>query len=267
MNKKLFLSFTLAGLVAVSAACSDGEESGEGNNEGGETQEEESAENNDIALEGEEGNEQMEMPEPDLEGVPDVVAEVNGEEIVRDEFVVTYEGQFQQAVMQSQMTGEEVDQELLKEDVAESMIGTELLVQRAESGDFDASEEDIDEILNEIAAQNGIDRDEFVAAMQEQGMEEEELMSQLEMQVKIDQLIASETGDIDPTDEELEEFYDQMMAQQGQMEGEDGEEAEMPSFDEVRPELEEQVRGQKEAEAAQLLVEQLREDADVTINL
>ncbi|MGJ9384495.1 SurA N-terminal domain-containing protein [Salipaludibacillus sp. CF4.18] len=280
MNKKHLLSLSLAGLVAVSVACSNDEETNQGENEGNatqeettnneatESQEEEPAENNETAVEDGEASEQMEMPEPDLEGVPDIVAEVNGEEIPKEEFAVTYEGQFQQAAMQSQMTGEEVDQDQLKQQIVESMIGTELLIQAAENGDFEASEEDIQETLNQIAVQNGMESgDEFIAAIEEQGTDEEEVMSQLEVQVKIDQLIASETGEINPTDEELQEFYDQMIAQQGEVEGENGEEVEVPSFEEVKPQVEEQLRSQQEAEAAQLLVERLREDADVTINL
>ena len=35
--------------------------------------------------------------EPDLDGIPDVVAEVNGEEVTKDEFVPIYEVAFQQA--------------------------------------------------------------------------------------------------------------------------------------------------------------------------
>ena len=40
--------------------------------------------------------------EPDLSDVPDVVAEVNGEEITKDDFSGPYESQFQQQAMQSQ---------------------------------------------------------------------------------------------------------------------------------------------------------------------
>ncbi|MGH3307966.1 MAG: hypothetical protein ACRDOX_09790, partial [Nocardioides sp.] len=58
-------------------------------------------------------------PQPDLEGIPEVVAEVNGEEVTRDEFVSTYESQFQQASMQAQMGGEQPDEDALKKQVAE----------------------------------------------------------------------------------------------------------------------------------------------------
>ncbi|WP_373895437.1 SurA N-terminal domain-containing protein [Virgibacillus natechei] len=263
MNKKWLLSLLFAVLIAVMAACGDDtDESAEDNNEDSEAQEEEqeeSAEDSEAA---------PEMPEPDLEGVPDVVAEVNGEEIPREEFETTYQGQFQQASMQSQMTGQEVDQDQLKGQVAESLIGTELLIQEANNSDYDASEEEINETLDEVVELNQLEsQEEFLSAMEEQGVGEEEIMSQLEVQVKIDKLIADEAGDIEPTEEELQELYDQFAEQQKQMGGEDGEEAEVPSFEEMKPDLEEQVKNQKEAEASQTLVEQLREDADVTNHL
>src|SRR5690625_3863626 len=36
------------------------------------------------------------MPEADLDGIPDIVAEINGEEITKDDFESIYEQQFQQ---------------------------------------------------------------------------------------------------------------------------------------------------------------------------
>ncbi|PYZ94972.1 peptidylprolyl isomerase [Salipaludibacillus keqinensis] len=277
MKKKWLSALTLAATVSVVAACGNDNEPNEGNTEGNnnneatETQQEEPAEDNEsaneVAMEGEEGA-QPDMPEPDLEGIPDVVAEVNGEEISGEEFEATYSGQFQQMTMQMQMTGEEVDQEQLKAQTVEEMIGTELLIQEANSGGYDATEEDINETLDEIAAQSGMEsQDQFLAALEDQGMDEEEVMSQVETQVKIDQLLASETGDAEPSDEELEQLYDEMVAQQEQMGGAEGEETEIPSFEEMKPELENHVQAEKEAEAAQTLVEDLREDADVTVHL
>lgn len=207
--------------------------------------------------------EQPEMPEPDLEDVPDVVAEVNGEEIAKADFESAYTGQFQQMAMQAQMSGQEVDQAQLKEQVAESLVAQELLVQETENQEITASEEQINTTLEELSQQNGLESsEEFLAALEEQGISEDEVMEQVEAQVKVDQLIASETGEINPTDEELQTFYDEAQAQQEEAGGE-----ELPAFEEVKAELAEQVRVQKEGEAVQTLVAELREDADVTINL
>lgn len=259
LNKKWLLSLSLAISVSVIAACGDVDQSGKENIEEPATQEGEPAD-----PEGGESAEQVEMPEPDLEGIPDVVAEVNGEKITREEFETAYTGQFQQAILQSQMSGEEVDQDQLKEQITESMVSMELLIQEANSRSINVSEDDINKTLDELVEQNGLkSKDEFMAALKEQGIDEEEVMSQLETQVKIDQLIASESGDSEPTNEELKELYDQMVAQQEQM----GKESEMPSFDEAKPDLIKQVISQNGAEASQMLVEKLRKDADVTINI
>ena len=76
--------------------------------------------------------------EPDLEGIPDVVAEVNGQEVTKDDFVLLYEAQFQQAAMQAAQTGgEQPDEDALKEQTADDLVDTELLTQEAESRGID----------------------------------------------------------------------------------------------------------------------------------
>lgn len=255
MIRKWFLTIVLGGSMIALAAC------------GGETAEEtneEAASQEEVAAEQEAGSaEQPVMPEPDLEGIPEIVAEVNGEEIDKKEFESAYTGQFQQMAMQAQMSGEEVDQAQLKEQVVESLVAQELLVQETEKQKITASEEQTNTTIEELAQQNGLEStEEFLAALEEQGVSEEEVMKQVEVQVKLDQLIAQETGEINPTDEELQASYDEAQAQQKEAGGE-----ELPAFEEVKPQLEEQIKMQKEGEAVQALVAQLRESADVTIHL
>ncbi|WP_416149672.1 SurA N-terminal domain-containing protein [Salipaludibacillus sp. HK11] len=264
-NKKAFLALPLSAALVL-AACG-GENDADNNNNGENNNEENIVDeegNNDVsdAEDGEiaEQPEMPEMPEPDLEDVPDVVAIVNGVEILKEEFEINYVGVFQQASMESMMSGQEVDQDNLKERVAENLISTEILLQEAENRGFDATEEEIDETLEGLAINNGLEsKDDFLAALEEQGMSEDEVMSQIETQVKIDQLVAVESGDTEPTDEEIEEFYDQLVAQQEEM----GSEEEIPSFDEIKPEIEEIVKEQNDSEVFQSFFEQLREDADI----
>lgn len=263
MRNKWLMSFALAGVVSVVAACGTPSETDE---IASDTQQETPEAGESAAPEQEQ--EAPEMPEPDLEGVPDVVAEVNGTEILKAEFESVYANQFQQSAMQSQMSGEEVNQDDLKAQTVEGMIGTELLVQEASDRGVEASSEAIDEALNELVAANQLESaDEFFAALAEQGLDEEEVNSQLATQVQVEQLIRDEAGDIAPSEEELTAAYDEAVAQQEQMGAEGEEEVEIPSFEEARPALEEQLTEQKEAEASQALVASLREEADVTINL
>jgi peptidyl-prolyl cis-trans isomerase SurA len=263
MKKKWLLVLSLSLLGFFMAACGDEEDnSAEDNNEGSEAQEEAAEEGGQAP---EAGTEQAEMPEPDLEGIPDVVAEVNGEEISGEEFETTYVGQFQQAMMQAQMSGQEVDQDQLKAQTAEALIGQKLVIQEAENQGFEASEEDVEETLDEIVEQNGLNsQDDFFAALEEQGIAEDEVRTDLETQVKIDALIASESGDMEPSEEELQELYDSYTAQMEQMQGE---EAEIPSFEEMESQLTQQLIAENETEVYQTLVEQLQADADITNNL
>jgi peptidyl-prolyl cis-trans isomerase SurA len=263
MRNKWLLSLSLSLLVLLIAACgSDEDNSAEDNNDESETQEE-SADGDGQAPDA--GTEQAEMPEPDLEDIPDVVAEINGEEISKDEFETTYVGQFQQAMMQAQMTGQEVDQDQLKQQTAEALIGQTLIIQEAENQGFEASEEDVEETLDEIVEQNGLEsQDDFFAALEEQGITEDEVRVDLETQVKVDALIASESGDMDPTEEELEELYEVYTTSMEQQQGED---AEIPSFEEMEPQIAQQIVAEKETEVYQTLIEELQAEADITNNL
>ncbi|ALS79240.1 peptidylprolyl isomerase [Planococcus kocurii] len=253
MIKKWFLTIVLGGSMVALAACGDDTAK---ETEGEETPQEEVATDQESA-------EQPEMPEPDLKDIPDVVAEVNGEKIDKKEFESTYTGQFQQMAMQAQMSGQEVDQTQLKEQVAESLVAQELLVQETKNQKLSATEEQINTALEELAQQNGLkSSDELLTALEEQGVSKEEVMTQVESQVKIDQLVASETGEIKLTDKELQTYYDEAKAQQEESDGE-----EIPAFEEVKPQIEEQMKAQKESEATQALIAKLREKAEVTINL
>jgi hypothetical protein len=115
-------------------------------------------------------------PEVDLDGVPEVVAEVNGEEIGKNEFAEAYEIQLRQ--VQSQGSGQQVDQEQLKGQVLDGMVSTELLVQEARGRGFSAADREVGQTLKELAEQNGLESsDAFLAALQKQGMDSDMVRS------------------------------------------------------------------------------------------
>lgn len=210
----------------------------------------------------------------DVSDIPEVVAEVNGEPISRDDFVTAYEGQYQQASMQSQMGGGPVDQDALKQQVLDGLIGNTLLVQQVEEKGLEVSEEEIDSTLAELAQGNGMEPQDFLAALEEQGLTEDDVRAEVKKQVGTDKLIEQEAPVEDPTEEELQALYDEIAAQQAPPEGtEDGAaatdspESALPPFEEVRPQLEEQVRSEKQNAAVQAYLDELREGAEITTNL
>lgn len=203
--------------------------------------------------------------EPDLDAIPDVVAEVNGEEVTKDEFVPIYEAAFAQAASQAQMGGEAPDEEQLRKQTADDLVDTELLAQEAEARGLEVSDDDVDAELTHLAEQNGMkSADELLEAVEQQGVTAEQARDQVETQVLVEQLVADENGPIEPTDKELRKLYAQAKQQQAQA----GEQAQkIPPFAQVREQLAEQATNQEIGKVATALVEDLRADADITINL
>lgn len=208
------------------------------------------------------------LPEADLEDVPDVVAEVNGENVEREEFVTTYQGQLQQAAMSQQSTGEEIDQDALKQQVAEQLVGNRLLTQAAEQSGIKATDEDIEATLEDVAAQNGMQSaDEVIAALGEQGLSEDQVRSDAASQFQVGAYIEAEVDVEEPSEDELREQYDTIVEQMESQGGEDSAQAEIPPFKEVREQLVQQATSEQRSAAIDKIVSTLRDEGDVTIHL
>lgn len=249
LNKKLLLGFGLALLLFAGTACGAQGDSDSGGEKA-------------------KGQKQSAAPKPDLKGLPDVVATVNGHDISKAEFSTRYELQFQQVASQPQPEGGKLDQDKLKKQTVEGMVGTELLLQESAKRGYKASAKDVDAALDELVKQNGLkSADEFFAAVKKQGTDEKEVRSQIAQQVKVDKLLAKEAGDTKPTEKEVKALYDQAIAQQKQSGNQSGEAPQIPPFDKVKPQLEQQVKAEKESKAAEALVKSYRADAKVKINI
>ncbi len=205
-------------------------------------------------------------PEADLDGLPDVVAVVNGEEIGRDEFEQVYTRQFESASGQAQSTGQPVDQDVLKEQTAEGLVGNALLTQEADRLDIAATKADVNAELATLMKQNGLtSRKDLAPLLEQQGLSIADLLEQVEAQIRIDRLIKKITpGALKVTKQEVRALYDQVAEQQA---ANPQNAQELPPLNQVRGEIVDQIRGDKQGQAAQALVTDLRKDADVTINL
>lgn len=266
---RILATVSLAAALAVTG-CDSGDDQGADSAGGPQpASQSDGGGDNPLGEQGEgEGGEQ-EAPEPDVEDVPDVVAEVNGEEISKDDFVASYESQFQQAAMQQQSTGEEVDQDELKKQVADLLVDNELLSQAAQDAGIEATDKDVDATLDEIAQQNQMgSADELISAMEQQGTDEKQIREDAANQYQLNEFISQEADVEEPSEKELKQQYDEMKEmQESQGGGQGGEQQEVPPFEEVKDQLAEQATQQEESEAANKIAEDLREDADVTINL
>lgn len=264
MLKKSWRAAVVAtGAVLIAAACGvagDDDEAGQNGDQAAAEQAESAEVLGDDAGQTADG--------PDLSDIPDPVAEVNGTEISRDEFVSVFENQYQQMSMQAQMSGQPVDEEQLKELAADGLVGTELLLQEAESRDLEASDDEIQAELARFAETNQVSEDEFIAAMGEQGMDRDEVIEQIERQLIVEKLLIDEYGEFTATDAEIEAAYQEVADQQAAMGGMGGQAGgELPPLEDVRDEVEEQIIAENQAEAMETLSQELRADADVTVFL
>ena len=214
------------------------------------------------------GQDGSEQGKPNTKDIPEVVAEVNGEKITKDDFVPLFETQYQQMQAQAQQSGQPVDEKDLKKQTAENLVSTEVLTQEADKRKISVSDKDIDKALKESAQSGQMSEKDFLSAMKDQGMDEKKVRSELKNQLKIEGLIDDEYGEFEVSGEEIGQAYEQAKSQQEQMAQQGGQgQQEMPPIDEMRPQLKEQVKSQKSQEATQKFAKKLRKQADVTIHL
>lgn len=211
--------------------------------------------------------------EPDAESsesgaaadVPEVVAEVNGVEISKEDFVEAYDTRSRQAAAQAQ-GGQPPDEEQLRDQVVQSLVNQELLTQEADEREIEATDEQVQQTLQEAAEQSGLPSvDEFVKALEGQGMDREEIDAQAAQQARFDLLVADEAGTVKASEKEVRALYQQLKSQQQQAGGQGGQQ--LPPFGKVRPQLEAEVESQEQTQAARDLLDRLREDGDITVNL
>lgn len=204
----------------------------------------------------------------DEDGIPEVVAEVNGEEVTRDEFVLIYDAQLEAATAQAEAGGEKPDEAALKEQTANNLVDAELLSQEAESRGIEVADEDVDAELASLAEANQLgSAQELIDALEKQGTTEEQVRSQVELQVLVEQLVADEAGASDPTEKELRGLYAQVKKQAAAQAQAGGQAQQVPPFAQVRDQLAEQAETEQVGTVAQELVDELRKDADITIHL
>ncbi|WP_119697074.1 SurA N-terminal domain-containing protein [Microbacterium halotolerans] len=199
-----------------------------------------------------------------LEGLPDVVAVVNDEEIGLEEFTSAYENQLQQATAAQQQTGQAVDPEQLKQQVADLLVNNRLLTQAAAEAGIEAKTDDIETVLQEVADQSGLGSvDAVYEAFADQGMSEDDVREDAADQYELEQYIEANTDVTPPGDKELRAQYDTLVEQAKTQ----GSEESIPPFDEVKEQLADQAVTDEQNAATEEILAQLREDGDVEVNL
>ncbi|WP_203553168.1 SurA N-terminal domain-containing protein [Bacillus sp. B15-48] len=216
MLKRLILSFLLLGSVAfLLGACSSDEGS-----EGTET---------------------------------DVVATVNGDEILRKdynhEFELTKSTYAQMGIQFDDL--DDATKEELEMVVLNQLINTRLVLQSSESDGIAIEQNEIDTELNRIKSQFEDDQ-QYEDALKEMSITEEELIKQVREQLMIGTYFDNKIGDISVSEEDIQTLYNEYKGQAESLE------QEAEPLETLKPQLEQQALAEKQNVKVSELIEELR---------
>lgn len=185
-----------------------------------------------------------------------IVATVDGEDITQYDLQVSIQQQAAAAAAQGIDPADEVVSENIRTQALTLLINTELLKSEAFSRGLSVSDTEAMNRYDALVAEVG-GEEVLRERMEEFGVTEEILQRDIRDELLIQQLIDQifENNEITVSDEEVREVYETA----------GGEEAGLPPFDEVEPQIIDQVTITKEQELVNEFVETLRADANIVI--
>ncbi len=193
----------------------------------------------------------------------DVALRVNDREFTQAEFDQTID----QVNQEFQMYGMPADEDQIREQAIDRMIQEALLLEYAEAEGLDVTQEEIDDEFNEIMMMYGSQsEEEFLAQLEAEGFENRaEVEEVLELEVQINKLIDLYSDQVEITDEELQEAYDDYVAQMEDMQGSEGMDQEIPSLEDVEEDLRADVIEQKVTPLLLETIEEMKDEADIEV--
>ncbi|MFP4523373.1 MAG: SurA N-terminal domain-containing protein [Candidatus Woesearchaeota archaeon] len=173
-----------------------------------------------------------------------VVATVNDEEIKSEDVAA-----IQQALSQQ-------GQEISEEDALEQVINQKVLEQKVQEENIVVTDEEAESMIEQQLAMQNTTLDDYQQQVESQGVSYEAELENIKNQIATQQFLESqlEGKSFDVTEEEVQEFYETYKAQAPE---------EVPSFEELQPQIIATLEQQKQQEATSLIIQELRTSANV----
>ena len=208
----------------------------------------------------------------------EVVAVVNGEEIYEMEFQRQVDRMIAANENQGMvLEGEEGDmvKAQIEDQVIQYLVQQQVLLQEAHSRGLQVTDEEVENDLEMIKEQFGSE-EEFEQIMEDNLFTEMELKQTLRTELTIEALLEDESPEVTVDEEELREYYrfyemqhEQQMAMIEQEEMELSEEElemmQLPSFEEMKEDLRQQITMEKQQEYHMNMVDELMEASEIEI--
>lgn len=202
----------------------------------------------------------------DSDKYPEVIATINGEDVDREEFLMALE--YQASMLMSQgidINGEEGAEylEMIEMQLVEQLVNEQIILQSAAEQGVAATEEEVDAEIEILMADAQIpSMEELEEILAEQNATLDDLRADVIPMVTRNKFLDLQVEEPTVSEEEIQETYDNYVASM-----EDQEDAEIPSFEDVRDDIETQLLEQHRQQQISEFVQKLREDSDVTIHI
>ncbi|MDP3996800.1 MAG: SurA N-terminal domain-containing protein [bacterium] len=188
----------------------------------------------------------------------DAAALINGEKITRD----TLDRKVEQEKVNYEAQGVDFSSDptlidTLRKQIIQSMVNQKLVLQDADRRNISVSESEINEQSNVIKGRFETE-EAFKEELERAKMTEEEFKNNTRDSLVLEKYVAevTEGKPVSASEEEIEALYEQMKQSQGE---------EVPSFEEARTTLENQIRNQKINQEIQVVIIDLRAEGVVKI--
>jgi FKBP-type peptidyl-prolyl cis-trans isomerase (trigger factor) len=187
------------------------------------------------------------------------VAVVNGFKIAREEFNNSVEMIKQTASLQGANVEDPQVQTVINEQALDILVNNALLIEGAKNSGITVDDARIEEEYEKLLADIG-GEEELTARMAEVGLTQEKLRNNIKERILVDSFLEAETDveNVTATEEEVLALYESFTAN-----AEEG----VPSIDELRPQVEEQIKAQKQQAIVNDFLMNLRENADIEIKI
>ncbi|MDC3417323.1 SurA N-terminal domain-containing protein [Aquibacillus salsiterrae] len=179
----------------------------------------------------------------------EVVATVNGKEVAGSK----YNLMLQQTISTLQQYGQDPsDEDLVKEQTMNAVISQEILAQELENKGIEAKEADINDQVEKFKGNFETDK-QYKDYLAQLNLSESELLEQVAYDIKIQQYIDTEMESVEVSDQDVEDYYEQLSSQGG----------EVPELSEVESQIREQLASQQKSTKLNEKIKELKEEAEI----
>jgi FKBP-type peptidyl-prolyl cis-trans isomerase (trigger factor) len=187
----------------------------------------------------------------------EVAAIVNGDKIMKSEYDKTWE----QASMQYTQQGMDLESEenkemteMIKQNILDNLVIQKIIEQEVNKKNYKVSDEEVTAEFEKLKSQFASD-EEYQWALEEANLTEDKLMEDIAGFLRTNKYLDEMIGEVEVTDEEVQELYNMRVEQ----------EPETPAFDEIEAEVKQSAIQQKKQEKEHELIEGLKNESEIEI--